>query len=86
MSPLWLRTAEMLFFHSLTIVMELEAYIFACIVIIIWTILLWSGIKNRCFLKSLKQGLLLLFVAALFTGVLLGIAAVYEAVTLIHVI
>ncbi|NLV46998.1 MAG: hypothetical protein GXY07_21155 [Candidatus Hydrogenedentes bacterium] len=86
MSPLWVGSSDMLVMHSITMATELEAYILACFAITAWPVMLVSGIRNRSFLKALKQGLLMLLSAMVFTGILLAIAAVYEALTLIHLV
>lgn len=86
MSPLWVGSSDMLVMHSITMATELEAYILACFAITTWPVMLVSGIRNRSFLKALKHGLLMLFSAMVFTGILLAVAAVYEALTLIHLV
>lgn len=86
MSPLWVGSTDMLMLHSLTMALELEAYILACFAITAWPVILISGVLNHRFLPALKRGLLVLFSAMVLTGIILGLAAVYEAMTLIHLI
>ena len=84
MSPLWVGSADTLVMHSITMALELQAYILACFAITVWPLLLLSGIRRGNFPATLKQGVLMLVSAIFLTGVMLAIAAVYEAITLIH--
>ncbi len=86
MSPLWVGAAETLTMHSLTMALELEAYILACFAITAWPLTLLAGLWSRQFKAALKSGALMLLSAMLVTGVMLAIAALYEALTLIHFI
>lgn len=86
MSPLWAGSSDMLTMHTLTMAVELESYILACFAIIAWPILLIYGIRNRSLGRSIKQGMLMLISAMFYTGILLAIAAVYEAITLIYLV
>jgi len=84
MSPLWVGTAAVLILHCLTMVVELEAYIIACFFVLLWSALLLRGIRKRQVSAAIRKGSWLLFNAALLTAVILAAAALYEAVTLIH--
>jgi hypothetical protein len=86
MAPAWSGSAAMLMLHSITMVLELEAYILACFAITAWPLTLLAGIWSRQFLDSLKRGVLMLLSAMVVTGVLLAVAALYEALTLIHLL
>ncbi len=86
MSPIWTGSADMFTLHSVTMVLELEAYILACFAITAWPLTLIEGMRVRRCLYGVKRGLLLLLSAALVTGVLLALAAMYEALTLIHLL
>lgn len=86
MSPLWVGSADMLTLHSITITLELEAYILACIAITTWPIMLIAGFRNNQRAHAFKRGISMLFSAMVFTAIVLGLAAVYEAMTLIHLL
>jgi len=86
MSPLWVGSADMLILHSVTMTLELEAYILACIAITTWPLMLIAGFRNKQRMKAFKRGISMLFAAMIFTGIILGLAAIYEAMTLIHMV
>lgn len=86
MAPIWSGSAAMFMVHVFTMVLELEAYILACFAITAWPLTLFTGIWSRRLLDSLKRGVLMLLSAMVVTGVLLAAAALYEALTLIHLL
>lgn len=86
MAPLWSGSAVMLSLHSLTMALELQAYVLACFAITVWTLFFFSGIFNHLFLPKVKRGLGVFISAIVVTGFILGIAAFYEAFTLIHIL
>lgn len=84
MAPIWCDTASKLTFHSITIGLELEAYIIAVFGVVMWTSYFWNGIITRKeILKKLKMGLKILIGATVASGTILAISAFYEAFTLI---
>ncbi|MCX8063775.1 MAG: hypothetical protein N3G21_01220 [Candidatus Hydrogenedentes bacterium] len=84
MAPIWNDTASKLFFHSLTIGLELEAYILAVFGVIMWTYYFWNGIITRKnILEKIKKGFRIIVGASIVSGSLLAVAAIYEAITLI---
>lgn len=83
MTPLWVGTAQVQVLHSFTMVVELEAYIIACFVMILWPFILIQGMRKGKFREALKKGCWLIFNTALLTAVILLLAAFYEAVSLI---
>lgn len=85
MAPIWIGTPLLQVFHSVTMIVELEAYIIACFVVLLWPYFLIQGISKKAFGQALKKGLLILINGALLTGVILLLAAFYEAVTLIKI-
>jgi hypothetical protein len=84
MAPVWAGNAIAMTYHSITLTLEIEAYVLACY------LGLWYGI---CLVRApledarashlLKQGGLTLLLAVVLTGVLLAVAGAYEALTLI---
>lgn len=83
MSPIWVGTASGYVFHSITMVLELEAYILATFVVIAWPLRLWRGITNDGFAPNLWMGIRIFMGGVIFCGVMLAIAALYEAASLI---
>ncbi len=86
MAPMWVGAAQGYVIHSITMALELQAYIIACFAIAAWMLYLFRAFTSRQFKQSLIQGAGLLLSAALLTGVMLIIAAYYEAFTLINLI
>ncbi|HPO11809.1 MAG TPA: hypothetical protein PLI09_00070 [Candidatus Hydrogenedentes bacterium] len=83
MAPLWHGAAAGYAYHSITMVLELEAYVLACFAITVWPIR-WA----RTFFSSspgheIFTNLRIFFGGAILAGVMLAIAALYEATTLI---
>ncbi len=86
MAPMWVGAAQGYVIHSITMALELEAYIVACFAIAVWMMYLFRALASRQFKQPLKDGARLLLSAALLTAVMLMIAAYYEAFTLIKLI
>jgi len=80
LAPLWTGLPGTLVFHSVTMVFELQAYIFACLAVCIFWAQIVDGLRRGAGVGPAFRSLLM---GTLLTGVMLGIAAVYEAVTLI---
>lgn len=84
MAPLWSDTATKLTFHSVTVGLELEAYILAVFGVVVWTYYFWNGVITRKnFIEKIKRGMKTLIGASIASGTLLAISALYEALTLI---
>lgn len=84
MSPIWTGSAIQLSFHSITIVLELEAYILAVFAVILWTYYFWNAIFTRKQVKNkLSKGFRVLIASTLVSGCILAIAGLYEAITII---
>lgn len=82
MAPLWSGTAANYTFHSITMILELEAYIYACAAVVIFWMRIVAAIRRRE--RSLAvEGARVLVSATLLAGALLAIAGLYEAATLI---
>lgn len=84
LAPLWAGTSSAYVLHCITMILELQAYIIACFAITAWPLHLIRGIRNHQFVIHIKSGLTMLFCATLFTGIMLWVAALYEAFTLIY--
>jgi hypothetical protein len=63
--------------------LELEAYILASFVVLVWPLRLWRAVTGGAFGREVFTGLRILLGGAIVTGVMLAAAALYEAVTLI---
>ena len=86
MAPMWVGASQAYMLHSITMVLELQAYIVACFAITAWPLHLLRGARMGQLKSYIKSGLLMLFSAAILTGAMLGIASVYEAFTLIRML
>jgi len=82
MAPVWSGTASGYAYHSLTMVIELEAYILACFCVAVWPLRMFQAIRTTDE-KPLIVGLRVFFGGILLTGIMLFIGAFYEAATLI---
>ncbi len=84
MSPIWTGTAVRLTFHSITIVLELEAYILAVFAVILWTYYFWNAVFTRKqFREKIFSGFRVIVSAIIISGCILAIAGLYEAITII---
>jgi len=83
MAPIWAGSAAGMSFHSITMAVELGAYIVASFAVAVYWIRIGQGISRGEFGNYLKQGLRVLGGAVLVSGAMLAIAALYEAATLI---
>ena len=82
MAPIWTSAIQVLPFHSITIALELEAYIVACFAVTLWPVYIVLGVAHRR-VGDFAQGLAIMGSTAIVTAVLLALAALYEAATLI---
>jgi len=83
MSPLWIGSTQSYIYHSITMVIELQAYIIASFAMILWPLKLIQGIRQNRFGAGAVSGLALVGSATALAAIILIIAAIYEAVTLI---
>lgn len=83
MAPMWLGSAAGYTYHSITLTLELEAYVIACFAVCMWPIQFVKDLMNKSIGPGLLHALKIMASAALLTGVMLAIAALYEATTLI---
>ena len=83
MSPIWTGSASQLAVHSITMALELEAYVVASFAVAVWPIRFVRGLVTGELSRELSQGLRVLAGGAAFVGVILAVAAFYEAATII---
>ncbi|MCX5771890.1 MAG: hypothetical protein NTZ09_16690 [Candidatus Hydrogenedentes bacterium] len=83
MSPLWLGSAWGMSFHSITMAVELGAYIVASFAVAVLWIRVVQGLSRGQFWSQLVRGLQTVWGAALISGAMLAVAALYEAASLI---
>ncbi len=83
MAPIWAGRAGPMLYHSVTMAVELEAYVLAVFGICALPLRMWSGLQGGRFIREWARGLGVLISATIVSGVILAIAAVYEAATLI---
>jgi len=85
MAPLWAGTAANYLFHSVTMALELEAYILASFVVLVWAFRLFRT-DGEPFGARFVRSVQIFVGGAILAGVMLAIAALYEATTLILIV
>lgn len=83
MAPANAHTASGYWFHGVTMILELEAYIIACFVVVAWPLVLAGALLRGEGMRGLRNAAALLGAGIGFTAVLLAVAGLYEAATLI---
>ncbi len=83
MAPIWSDTFAGYTYHSITMGLEIEAYILATFSIVVYALHFFRGVVRGAFLREMVQGLQTVYGCVLIAAVLLGAAALFEAVTLI---
>jgi hypothetical protein len=83
MAPLWTGTAAGYTYHSITMILELEPYVIASFVVILWPIYLLKGYLDNNLLHQAKEGARIFTGGIILTAMMLAVAALYEATTLI---
>jgi hypothetical protein len=83
MAPSWIGVAERYTFHGITMILELEAYILACIAVVLWPSYLLRAIAMRHWLADGGMAVKILLAGILMSGAGLAITALYEAASLI---
>lgn len=83
MAPIWMGAAQTMVYHSITMTLELEAYVIASFIIALWPIALVRGLIGKQFKATLRRQIPILLSGTLLVGIMLAIAALYEAATLI---
>ncbi len=83
MAPGWTGTASGMTFHSVTMVLEMEGYILACFVVLLWPVCLLRAALRGEGWAAVRHGVRLMALGVVASGVILAFAALYEAATLI---
>ncbi len=83
MVPSWAGMTGLYTFHSITLTLEFEAYIFACICVAYFWGNLVVGAINKDFSEHFRRSSYTLLSGTLLAGIMLAFAGIYEAVTLI---
>jgi hypothetical protein len=82
MAPLWTGSAPQLVYHCITMTLEMEAYIVASFVVIVFPLRVFKGLTATG-RGEIIQGIRIVAGSALLAGIMLAVAALYEATTLI---
>ena len=80
MAPLWVGTAQGYAYHSVTMTLEFEPYILSCFAVTLWPVYLARAV--RAGFGEVRTGAKVFLSGILWSAVLLAIAALYEAVTI----
>lgn len=83
LAPLWTDLLSRFTYHSVTLALEVEAYVIAAFSICLYPLYLWKAISSGQAPQWLSKILPMMFASVLLSGAILFIAAFYEAVTLI---
>lgn len=83
MAPLWVGSIGYYTFHCITLTLELEAYVIASFAVSVLPVRCAQGLFRGRFACEYVAGMRTIASAALLAGVLLAVAALYEAATLI---
>jgi len=82
-APIWTGSAAPLTYHAVTLTLELEAYVVAAFLVSVLPVRIFNGLVHGRFVAEAAQGLRVIGSGTLLLGLMLAIAALYEAVTLI---
>ncbi|MCP4644137.1 MAG: hypothetical protein GY851_27080 [bacterium] len=83
MAPIWTRFVLLLTYHSITIVLELEAYVLATFMVTLVPVRLFGALHATRPLRELARCGAMVVGGTFFIAGMLAFAAVYEAVTLV---
>lgn len=83
MTPLWTGSAAQNTYHSITLTLELEAYVVVTFAVCALPIRVVRGLQSGEWATPYLAGLRIIVGAVALAGIMLTIAAVYEATTLI---
>jgi len=82
-APIWTGSAAPLTYHAVTLTLELEAYVVAAFLVSVLPVRIFDGLVHGRFVAEAAQGLRVIGSGTLLVGLMLGVAALYEAATLI---
>ncbi|HIJ66024.1 MAG TPA: hypothetical protein HPP77_08740 [Candidatus Hydrogenedentes bacterium] len=83
MAPIWTGFVEHYVYHCITMTLELEAYVLASFIVSVLPIRAVKGLLSGRFMPEFVHGLKVMLSGTLLVGVMLLIAALYEAATVI---
>lgn len=83
MAPNWAGSISHLVYHSITLIVELEAYVLAAFVISALPVRIYEGLVLDRFAREWYKGLIVVGSGTLLAGLILAAAASYEAITII---
>lgn len=83
LAPTWVGSAARMVYHSGTMVLEIEGYILATFLVILYPVHVVTGLIRSRFGEYWKRTSAMLLSGTVVSGVILALAALYEAVTLI---
>lgn len=83
MAPMWTELASTFVYHSITMTLELEGYVVASFVVCVLPLCAIRGISRGNFVEELIRGFKVTGSGTLLAGIMLAVAALYEATTLI---
>lgn len=83
MAPLWADSTMRYVYHSITIVMELEAYTLASFIVCVWPLRWARGVFHGDLGREVSTGVKVLVSGTVVVAAILALAALYEATTII---
>lgn len=83
MAPIWTGSNEMLVYHAITLTLELEAYVIAAFSACILPLRVFRGLSLGPLGREWGRGLAAIASGTVLAGVMLAVAALYEATTLV---
>ncbi|MBI2432842.1 MAG: stage II sporulation protein M [Candidatus Hydrogenedentes bacterium] len=83
MAPIWAGAASGMTFHCITMALELEAYIVACFAVTLWPLRVLRAIVGNDTRREFLAAVRMFVGAMVLSGVMLALAALYEATTII---
>jgi len=83
LAPIWAGAAQGMTYHSGTMVLELQAYVLTAFFVSRYVVLVGQGLWLGSFGRRFGRAVAVMVTGTVAVGVMLGIAALYEAVTLI---
>lgn len=83
MAPQWVGSVGTLVYHSITMILEFEAYIVASFTVVMFPLLVIEGMQRDSLADGARRGMRIIIGGTVLAGVMLALAALYEATTLI---
>jgi hypothetical protein len=83
LAPLWVDSVVGYTYHGITMVLELEAYVVASFASVMFVVHIAQGIRLARVGEGIGKGFATMATAVVLIGIMLAVAALYEATTLI---